>query len=419
MAYRLSVMALQQPCGGERANWKSLARLGLFVFAIYLLSSTWKFPLSSDGSAMLATSRGLVTEQTLAVDTSFTTDDGYVPSAKIGIDSRPYIKYGLGLPILEAPWVALALLLSRGAGINEAGAFAAVLSLLNPLLTALTAVVVVMLSQAIGCSLLPALASGAAYALSTIAWPYAITDGTEALQSLCLALALLLLIKYSVEMKQWMIIASGCALAYAILTKSANVIVFPILALYLVAVCIRQHMSKRVLLLGLLRFATPTAVCLLILAWLNLVRFGSWSDSGYNSQMFTNPLWNGVYGLLLSPNKGLVFYAPLVLLAPVGLWLMRKTHLAEAGLILAVGLSGVLINAKFFDWPGGWCYGPRYLAPTLPALMAPIARAGATTRGFHYLAVALFLAGFAINFLGVLVNEDAYRSAIKIGRASC
>jgi hypothetical protein len=405
-------MTWQQPCGGERPNRRSLARLGLFVFAIYLLSSPWRFPLSSDGGAMLATSRGLLTEQTLAVDASFTTDDGYVPSAKIGTDGRPYIKYGLGLPILEAPWVALALLLSRGAGINETDAFAAVLSLLNPLLTALTAVVVVMLAQAIGCSLLPALASGAAYALSTIAWPYAITDGSEALQSLCLALALLLLIKYSVEMKRWMIIASGAALAYAILTKPAAVIVFPILALYLVAVCLRRHVSKRESLLGLLRFAAPTAVCLFILAWLNLVRFGSWSDSGYNPQMFTNPFWKGVYGLLLSPNKGLIFYAPLALLSPVGLWLMRKTQLAEAGLILAVGLSCALINAKFFDWPGGWCYGPRYLAPALPALMAPIARAVAAARGFRHLAVALFLAGFAVNFLGALVNEDAYRSAI-------
>src|SRR5262249_484191 len=194
--------------------------------------------------------------------------------------------------------------------------------------------------------------------------------------------------------------------------KPANVIGCPILVLDLVTVCFKQQMGIRELLLAILRFAMPVAICLFILAWLNFARFGSWSDSGYNPQMFTNPLWSGIYGLLLSPNKGLIFYVPLTLLAPAGLWFMRKTHLAEAGVILAVAFSYVLMNAKFSYWGGGWCYGPRYLATVLPLLMAPIARAGAAMRSLRLLAVALFLVGFVINFLGVLISEVAYRGAV-------
>src|SRR5262249_43364226 len=137
----------EQVAPGERLCRRAIVGLGVFVFAICLLSSTWRFPLSSDGSAMLATSRGLLTRQTLAVDAGFAADDGYNPSAKIGIGGRAYIKYGLGLPILEMPWVALALLLSRATGADEADAFATVLSLLNPVLTAFTAVVVMVLSR--------------------------------------------------------------------------------------------------------------------------------------------------------------------------------------------------------------------------------------------------------------------------------
>jgi len=361
---------------------------------------------------MLATSRSLLTQRTLAIDPKFAADHGFAPSAKIGVDGRAYAKYGLGLPILELPWVGAALLISKLTGLAEAHSIAVVLSLLNPLLAALTSVIVFWLCRSVGCQSTIAIAAAVGYSLGTVAWPYAGADGTEALQPLCLALALLWLIRYNSGRRAGWLWGAGIALAYAVLTKPTNAVMAPAFAFYLIALCRRQKLSGRGAFLVFIRFAIPLVVCVLFLAWLNWIRFGSIGESGYNPQMFTHPLWSGLYGLLLSPTKGLVFYAPLVLLAPAGLWLMSKKYKAEAATILLLCISYLIINAKFFQWAGGWCWGPRYLAPVLPLLMPPIVWAGSAARPWRYLGVTLFIIGLGINALGVIISEDAYRGTI-------
>jgi hypothetical protein len=386
--------------------------LGLFVFLVYLLSSSWEFPLTSDGSAMLATSRSLLTQRTLAIDPSFTSDIADHPSAKIGTDGRAYAKYGLGLPILELPFVSAALLISKFTGAAEARSLAVALSLLNPLLTALTSVVVCALCQSLGCKRIIALAAALAYSFSTFAWFAAVMDLSEALQALCLAAAMLLLIRYGSEQRMRYLWGSGFALASAILTKTLNVMMFPAFALYLMALCRRHSFSRQERFLALLRFAILPAACLMGLAWLNLVRFGSIWDSGYNSPMFTNPLPGGLYGLLLSPNKGLFFYAPVALLVPPGLWLMSRRYKAESAMIMLGCLLYPLLPAKFFGWGGGTSWGPRYLTPLLPMMMIPAARAVADSRILQLLGIALFTVGLSVNFLGVIISELAYESTI-------
>ena len=196
--------------------------LAFTIFGIYLLSSSWRFPIGEDGRATLATSRSLLTHRTLAVDAAFASDEGYGPRAKIGVDGRAYAKAGLGLPIAELPFVATGLLMSKLAGLPEAQTLASVLSLLNPLVSACAAIVVYRLCQTVGCSPLLALLAAIAYAFGTLAWVYAGVDGTEPLQALCLALSLLLLIRYRPERHAWLLAGSSVALAYAIVTKPAN-----------------------------------------------------------------------------------------------------------------------------------------------------------------------------------------------------
>ena len=66
--------------------------LALVILLMYLLSSSWRFPLGGDGRATLATSRSLVVDHTLAIDAAFASDEGYAPRAKIGVDGRAYGK---------------------------------------------------------------------------------------------------------------------------------------------------------------------------------------------------------------------------------------------------------------------------------------------------------------------------------------
>src|SRR6266496_4062448 len=178
--------------------------LGFTIFGIYLLSSSWRFPIGGDGRATLATSRSLLTHGTLTVDVGFASDEGFGPWAKICVHGRAYAKAGLGLPLAELPFVATGLLVSKLAELPEAQTLARVLSLLNPLVSACAAIVVYRLSQTVGCSARTALLAAMAYAFGTLAWVYAGVDGTEPLQALCLALALLLLLRYRSERHAWL-----------------------------------------------------------------------------------------------------------------------------------------------------------------------------------------------------------------------
>jgi hypothetical protein len=71
---------------------------------------------------------------------------------------------------------------------------------------------------------------------------------------------------------------------------------------------------------------------------------------------------------LVSPSRGLVVYAPVVLLAVVLLFVYRR-HVREwplAGLGLA-GIAGQFVPVLFFDhWWGGYAYGPRLLSGLVP-----------------------------------------------------
>ena len=87
---------------------------------------------------------------------------------------------------------------------------------------------------------------------------------------------------------------------------------------------------------------------------------------------FSYPFFFGVLSILLSFGKGLVFYAPGLLL-----W-TRETAARVSGRLRATqGLwlwfvAGlVLVYARWWAWYGGWTWGPRYfLIASLPASLA-------------------------------------------------
>lgn len=92
------------------------------------------------------------------------------------------------------------------------------------------------------------------------------------------------------------------------------------------------------------------------------------------------PAWSAVFGLLAGSARGLLWYAPLLLLAPFGLWTLGRqgrTPLALA--LLGVSAGVIALSAGFPKWEGGLATGPRFLVPILPLLML------AAGVGFHSL----------------------------------
>jgi hypothetical protein len=110
--------------------------------------------------------------------------------------------------------------------------------------------------------------------------------------------------------------------------------------------------------------------------WLNWSHFGSPLVGGYGTevQLDPPPLWVGLGGLLVAPSRGLFVYSPPLLLIPLGFLALRtptdaqRPHRPLLLLWAAAAAGTVVVYARWNDWPGGWCYGPRFLCETYPVL---------------------------------------------------
>ena len=81
------------------------------------------------------------------------------------------------------------------------------------------------------------------------------------------------------------------------------------------------------------------------------------------------PSVTAAWGVLFGASRGIFFYCPLLLLAPVGLWWMkRRSGWRDAAPIAAAATIYILFAAGFGDWTAGWCAAARHLVPIIPLL---------------------------------------------------
>ena len=84
------------------------------------------------------------------------------------------------------------------------------------------------------------------------------------------------------------------------------------------------------------------------------------------------PTLDGLWGVLLGSSRGLFFYSPVLLLVPLGLWLMyRRGGWRDVVPLTAAGIVYVSFAAGFVDWQAGWCAAARHLVPVIPLLAIP------------------------------------------------
>jgi hypothetical protein len=98
---------------------------------------------------------------------------------------------------------------------------------------------------------------------------------------------------------------------------------------------------------------------------------------GLNSDGFfgiTVPRFDSAFDLLFA-GRGLIAMTPIIVMAVVGVFLMRRKHRAEANTILAVAAVYFIYNSGYWLPYGGGTPGPRFLIPALPFVALGLAYA--------------------------------------------
>lgn len=127
------------------------------------------------------------------------------------------------------------------------------------------------------------------------------------------------------------------------------------------------------------------------------VNFGSQEGRGFAGFNWP-PSLHALFGLTLSPYRGLLFLSPVLVLAiPGWLALKRRTDLRTTTLVVLAPCCLVLAMSMFTAWNGGWTVGPRYLIPILPFLAVAVGLYldGISSRLAAALASVLFLLSLA------------------------
>lgn len=122
----------------------------------------------------------------------------------------------------------------------------------------------------------------------------------------------------------------------------------------------------------------------------------------------TRYLYNGFYIHVLSPDRGMVFFAPVILLGIAGFILLYRRNHKEASLILATIGANVLLYSMWGDPWGGWAFGSRYLIPTYALLAIGLGIALSEWRRtwwFVVLFLVLFVYSSGVNTLGALTTS--------------
>lgn len=163
----------------------------------------------------------------------------------------------------------------------------------------------------------------------------------------------------------------------------------------------------------------------LALVGYNLLAFGTVFRLGYQGVVGFEGMQQGLFGLttpkpvvllevLFGLRRGLIWVAPVLSLAPIGLLRLARTDRAMALMLTAVIAVVLLVNAAYVYWDGGYSTGPRHSVPAIPMLALALAPvwAGLERAGARIAAAGLLALSIAIN-LAIAATEivapDTYR----------
>ncbi len=357
---------------------------------------------SIDNSAVYQTACALLQHGSIAIQ------PGLV--SVTGRGGRSYAIYSIGLSLLQLPFVAVSWLIDAEFpnafntifGVDF-GVFAA--SLVGPVFGALGAAGFWMIAELLGYTLRIVTWLTIIVVAATQFWPAARDSFPHIVVAGCLLLAVSRAMTWRDERFKAAPIMLGCIAGLLVLVRPFDAfLTLPPLTIYLLW---RDWQGvwreRRFFNSNLGRFLIPAVISVALVGLHNMARFG---DPMTFSKMgsFGAPLLFGLHGLLVSVRRGVVFFSPPVVATIPGLIMLARRRPAEALLFATFIAVFVFGYATYDQWPGGLCYGPRYIMPAVPFAVLPLGELLTMGGVAEALVLALGFAGLLVQLAGTMVN---------------
>jgi hypothetical protein len=175
------------------------------------------------------------------------------------------------------------------------------------------------------------------------------------------------------------IFLAGALYAYALLVRMDGLFMLPgfLLMLILTNVPKKECVFKCRFIKTSILFLAPLIGAVIIMLALNKIRFGAFFKTGYEDQAegfkFSTPVLAGLFGFLFTAGRGLFFFSPALVLVFFAFGRFFKHSRILAIALLVCVLTFFLIQCKWQNWAGGWCWGPRHIYQIHIFLALPIA----------------------------------------------
>jgi hypothetical protein len=393
-----------------------------FLLGIYLTTSAGH-TTSNDEEEMYYVTQGLVERHSPALPPAEGRALAIPRGPALGPDGNYYSPYGPLPSVLAIPLYDLGKLAATGVDPRFRDFLTRMaVTAQSAVATAGAATVLALVAVEIGAGAAAGVCLGLIYGLATIAWPYARAFWSEPLAALLLVLAVLFAIRGSRRNSaRWWLVAS-LVLGLGSLARSAMLVCIPAIGVYLLVGALPGAGTPRRgrLIRQAAGFVAGLALPAVMLGAYDLLRFGSVLDTGNGflngltaiRNIFGGSILVGAYGLLLSPGKSILLYAPPVLAGLVAGPTFWRIARGEVVLVAGLTLSQLALVTPLVFWAGDAAWGPRYLVPLVPVLLLPVAawlapdaRLGA---GRTALLAAMIGMGLLVQTLGVAVNPHTY-----------
>ena len=316
------------------------------IYLAFLKPGIWGI----DGNEMFWMSHSLVTEGNLSLPGS---------TGLLGRNGEYYSSRYPLISILAMPFVLFGLV--SGYLLNLPTRYSATLCalVLPVILTAMTTALVFAIAMRLGSKKKGAYLAAISYAFGTTALVYSRQFFAEPVLAFITALS----IYWALGAQHREHIGASVLASIAIIAKPSGIIIGPVLAFYFFC----KRYSWQTIIAPLL--GTGTGV--LFFLGYNYLRFEDFFRSGQSTNRIQ---WTGVperfFGMLFSPGAsgGLFWYCPPTLLAIWGFYRLWKKRPPEALLVIGIFLGYLSLHSLWVF--RGWNWGPRFLVPALPGLLA-------------------------------------------------